>query len=442
MERLKRIIWRLVPYDMEIRLRCLLQPGFRRRHRAQAGQTALQIARIEQRPRDGQKLRIVFFCYDPAYWNACRPVFEAALADPALDVYLLALPACAVAEDGAAAESFGENRAYGFCRTFYPGVINACDGPSGGWFDLESLKPDYVVLSRPYDKEVQPGYRSGVIASYAKICYVPYSYCKMNWDSRMVYGCDFMDSVYAVFTENGMYRAMVERIFRGTFKEEWKQVRCVGYPRLDLYRGPEKAPDTGRRTILWLPRWTTKNLLEPSTFFRYKDALVGFVRAHPGTRLICRPHQLMFQNFVSTGEMTAADVTAFKRLFAETPGLELDESGDYLPAFAAADIFVSDTTSLLIEAFVTGKPVIYCGSPGHFDRAAKKWARLMYCAGSWDEVETRLCRLLEGEDPGRSARDEYIKREIKGSGTSGQRIVSFIKEDFAVTRQKREDISA
>lgn len=430
MERLKGIFWRLVPYDREIHLRCMLQPGFKRRHIAQAEQTAQHVARLERRPRDGRRIRVAFFCYSPAYWNASRPVFEAAVKDPALEVYLLALPAGAVTKDGMAAEGFGENLAYEFCRAFYPDTINAYDEETGRWFDLEGLAPDYVVLSRPYDKEVPPGYASAVIASYAKICYVPYSYCKMNWDSRMVYGCDFMDSVYAVFTENETYRAMVERIFRGMFKAGWKQVQCVGYPRLDLFHGLEKAPDTGQKTILWLPRWTTRDLLEPSTFFRYRDALIGFVRTHPGTRLICRPHPLMFQNFISTGEMSPADETAFRKLFAETPGLELDESGDYLPAFAAADIFVSDTSSLLIEAFATGKPVVYCGRISHFDRAARKWARLMYRAEDWGDMGNCLCRLLEGDDPKKTARDEYICTSIKYGGMSGKKIIDFIIEDF------------
>ena len=108
----------------------------------------------------------------------------------------------------------------------------------------------------------------------------------------------------------------------------------------------------------------------------------------------------------------------------------LDESGDYLPAFAAADIFVSDTTSLLIEAFATGKPVIYCGLPGHFDRETRKWARLMYCARSWREVEGALNRLLEGNDPEKSSREEYISAFIKFGEKVGRKIIDFIILDF------------
>ncbi len=430
MDRVKQWIWRLIPYDLEVFLRCIFQPGFRKRHTAAATRTYRHITAMERRIQTGRKIRVIFFCYSPSYWNACRSTFEAAIADPALEVYLLALSASVVTEDGYATSGFGDNLAYAFCRTFYQDVINAYNETSGQWFDLESLAPDYVVLSRPYDGEVQPGYRSAVIAAYAKICYIPYAYCKMNWDSRMVYGCDFMDNVYAVFTENEMYRAMVERIFCGIFRAGWKQVHCVGYPRLDLYQEMENAPGIGQKTILWLPRWTTRGILEPSTFFRYKDALIEFTRTHPGTRLICRPHQLMFQNFISTGEMKPADVTAFRKLFTETPNLRLDESGDYRPAFAAADIFVSDTTSLLIEAFATGKPVIYCGSPGHFDREARKWARLMYCARSWREVEGALNRLLEGNDPERSSREEYISAFIKFGEKVGRKIIDFIILDF------------
>ena len=91
---------------------------------------------------------------------------------------------------------------------------------------------------------------------------------------------------------------------------------------------------------------------------------------------------------------------------------------------------MSDTSSLLIEAFATGKPVVYCGRISHFDRAARKWARLMYRAEDWGDMGNCLCRLLEGDDPKKTARDEYICTSIKYGGMSGKKIIDFIIEDF------------
>lgn len=431
MEKLKRLIWKLLPYDLEVTIRAVLQPGFRRRHIARAERVRREAENKEAAPQKGKKISIIFFCHHPSIWNSMISTFRAALEDPSLDVYLLALPQKIMEKNCENFhETYGENQSYDFCCKFFPDAIDAFCPGNQSWFDLRELKPDYVVLSRPYDPEIQPEYQSDVLASYTKICYIPYSYCKMKWDSRVVYGCDFMDHVYATFTENPMYCWMVRRIFCGVFKSNWKRVQYVGYPRFDLHYSTKAKPERAVKTIVWLPRWTTKRILEPSTFFLYKDVLLDFFRANPQLRLICRPHPLMLENFRSTGEMTETEIQAFKSLFDETENLLLDESSDYLPAFDTADIFISDTSSLLIEEFITGKPVIFCGSTAHFDREARKWAKLMYPVRERDGLMDTLKKLLDGHDPNRTARECFIRDNLSHDGNCGKRIIEFIKNDY------------
>lgn len=430
METLKRIIWNLVPYDLEIVVRSIIQPGFKSRHVKKAREIGHKIDEIEARPRK-KKISVVFVCHFPSVWNTGRSAFQAALKDPELEVHLLALPQKEMKENcEGSKEKYGENKSYTYCRQFYPDTINAFCEAEQGWFDLKSLNPDYVILTRPYDEEIQPGYQSNVLASYTKICYIPYSYCKMKWDSRMVYNCGFMDHVYAVFTESPMYCQMLKQIFCGIFKAGWKQVRYVGYPRFDLHHGQKRSTGRYKKTILWLPRWTTKDILESSTFFKYKDRLIEYAKAHPEVRLICRPHPLMLTNFISTGEMTGAEVETFKKTFDETDNLLLDESGDYLPSFEEADVFVSDTSSLLIEEFITGKPIIFCGSMSHFDREAKKWARLMYQVHSGEELIRRLRNLLDGHDPNQIPRLSFVEDNLRLDDNCGEKIIAFLKDDY------------
>lgn len=437
-EKLKWLVWKLIPYDLEVAIRAVLQPGFRKKHAACAERIGWEDTKKKAVLQKNKKISVVFFCHFPSIWNSSMSAFQAALEDPNLDVYLLALPPkmmeknCKIFH-----EIYGENRTYEFCRKFFPDTINAFRPEDQSWFDLQELKPDYVFLSRPYDQEIQPGYQSKVLDSYTKICYIPYSYCKMKWDSRVVYGCDFMDHVYAVFTENPMYCRMVRRIFCGIFKSGWKHVQYVGYPRFDLHRSKKAETESPSKTVVWLPRWTTKNILEPSTFFLYKDVLLDYFKANPQFQLICRPHPLMFDNFRSTGEMTEAEIRAFKTLFVETENFCLDESGDYLPVFEAADIFISDTSSLLIEEFITGKPVIFCGSTAHFDREARKWAKLMYPVRERGGLMDTLKNLLDGHDPNRTARECFIGDNLRFDGGCGKRIIEFIKNDYFESTERR-----
>lgn len=431
MDALKAFVWNWIPYDLEVAIRSAVEPGFRKKHMERAHDGWRKVSEIEKHRKSTSKVSVAFFCHSPAFWNAIKSVFQAAVADPTVKTYLIALPKKVLKENGDIShEAYGKNEAYEFCRKFYPETIDAFNKADRSWFDLKALKPDYVVLSRPYDEEVQPGYRSEVLSTYTKICYVPYSYCKMKWDSRVVYNLEFMDRAYAVFTENRFYCRLVKKVSWDLFRARWKRVDCVGYPRFDLYPNTPVPENKRVKTVLWLPRWTTKGLLEATTFFRYKDVLIHYFKAHPQLRLICRPHPLMFENFISAGEMTAADVEAFKRTFAETENFSLDESGDYIPAFMKADMFLSDTSSLLIEEFITGKPIVFFGTMARFDREAKKWAKMMYPVRDGDGLIRKLEGLIAGQDPNRMLREQFIEAEMKTDGDCGKRIVDFIKADF------------
>ena len=437
-ERIKQLIWNHVPYDVEIMLRACLQPDFRKRHIEQAEMVSHRLPRIEVASRGKSKPTVVFLCQLPSVWSSCASAFQVAAKDSDLDLYLIALPEVTVQESGDVCVDCGADRSYTYCKTFYPDTIQAYDAAQQRWFRPDTLHPDYIVLSRPYDGELPLEYQSDTLSSYAKLCYIPYSYCKMNWDSRVVYNCGLMDHVYAVFPENQLYCKMLQKIFWRTFRADYKEIHWVGYPRFDLYRPKKDASEDGRKTVLWLPRWTTKTLLEPSTFFRYKDALIKFFTAHPQFHLICRPHPLMFSNFLSTGEMDAGEIETFRQMFRKTGNLTLDESDDYIAAFSKADVFISDTSSLLVEEFATGKPVIFCGSMAHFDRDAKKWARLLYHAGNSQELLDRLKRSLEGDDPRENARMKYLSGHLTGDRKSGERIIEFIKSDFRMSQRKVE----
>lgn len=252
----------------------------------------------------------------------------------------------------------------------------------------------------------------------------------MGWDSRLVYTPDFLQNVYAVFAENRERERSLRRVYHGLFHADWKKIACVGYTKLDLHKSMERKDTRFEKTVLWLPRWTTRELLEPSTFFQYKDQLLRYFQERPQFRLICRPHPLMFTNFISTGEMTEKEAADFKRLFSGTDNLFLDESGDHIPSFAEADIFLSDTSSLLVEEFATGRPVIFCGSMKHFDRRAKSWAGQMYHASGWKGLEVLLQKLLKGDDPGGMERRQRAKKLLSLDGKCGERMIAFIKKDY------------
>ncbi len=422
-------------YEKE--LKCRRRPAYRRMRTAVSNRMFWYVDKIDKEKDRDKKVSIVFICQFHAAWNACMSAFRAAVKDADFDVTLLALPE-KVMQTGKSkhvsditANIYGEeNVAYEYCKSFYPETINGYDAETDTWFDLRALHPDYVVISRSNQNYLPPQYRSEVLSTYTKVVHIPYAYCKMNWDSRAVYRENLTDYTYAVFTENEMYQNMLKKIYHDLYGAKWKKIEFVGYPRFDLYETETKAVNKEKPTVLWLPRWLTEGRLEASTFFKYKDTLIDFFLHHPEYKLICRPHPKMFGNFIATGEMTEDDVAAFKKLFEETDNLHLDEYSDYLPSFEEADVFISDTTSLLVEEFITGKPIIFCGVMWHFDTDAKQWARHMYPVRNKQGLISQLESLLAGQDPKREERVKYVREHMKHDGKSGERIIAFLKKDY------------
>lgn len=427
---IRRILQNKLSFYTENQIRFLLWKNFRIKHTRQL-ETARSFAlKISQKPKK-ELIKVVFMCQLPSIWNSTMSTFAAADENRLIDTYILAIPDKLIKENNNVThEDYGENEAYEYCSRFCPNTINAYNEKDREWFDLKSFEPDYVFMQRPYDIHLPPQYRSEVLAAYTKICYIPYAYSLMNYASRLTYNLDFSDYLYAVFTENQKYCDELKAIYLGLFRAEWKKIKFFGYPRFDLHVGKKKEKDKYKKTVLWLPRWTTNRFVEATTFFKYKDCLIHFFKQHSDIHFICRPHPLMFRNFISTGEMTGQEVDYFKGIFEDNDNFDLDESPDYVTTMINTDIFISDTSSMLVEEFVTSNPIIFCGIKRHFDEENMGWAKYMYSASNRQELLDKLEMLLDGQDPLITERKQYINEFMKADGEVGERIVDFLIKDY------------
>lgn len=108
--------------------------------------------------------------------------------------------------------------------------------------------------------------------------------------------------------------------------------------------------------------------------------------------------------------MTLAEVDEFKRFFREAPRFRLDEGKDYLESFRESDILISDASAIVIEYFLSGKPIIYTGEMGEVSEEVEAAYRTLYQACSWDEIAAHLNELMLGIDKDSASRAEAIER--------------------------------
>jgi len=383
------------------------------------------------------KIRLVFLCQLPEIWNKIEPVFLEALRSGRFHVTILVVPTMKTNPENGIED--WDNSALSFFSTLPCEVIDAYYGVNQ-WVSLEELRPDYVFFQRPYDHYLPELYRSSVVSKYTKICYIPYGYLET---SGMVFDIcldkNFYRYVYLFFAENPYIGKASSKRFKISHNFRLRKTLSLGYPSLDTMASLKDTAkgnnnfidEDDKLKIVWTPRWTVDPDIGGSNFFKYKDKFVDFAKKNQNSYVLLRPHPLAFENFLNTGLMTSQELDAYKDSYKQSINASIDEEKDYLSTFWKSDVLVSDISSILVEYFMTGKPIIYCVGSSGFNKFTSQMAKSFYWANNWEDIEGILKELSQGNDPLKKKREE-LKQQLFGDdfGAASSKIVGAIIEDF------------
>lgn len=383
--------------------------------------------------------KVVFIIQYPEVWNSIFTVYKAlecAEADPL--ILCIPKPAANFSSEYIKSE---QNEAYDFFQKLNIPAVNAYDAQTCTWFDLKAANPDYVMYTRPYNKQYPAQYKSTFVCTYAKICYIPYAYSQtLDGLSYTTFNFEFVLTAYLTFTPSRIrLEECRERFALQKYFNTHKFV-FLGFPRFDLLK-TEFADGSKlqheQKTILWLPRWTVDapKGQRLSSFFKYLDSFFAYMEKHPNVNLIIRPHPLMFQVALEKNILTKQGLDELMDRVARASNICFDENKDYLVSFRRSDVLVSDYTSLLIEYFATEKPIIYCDNAKDFNSDALLMDSTLYHAVEWHDVERQLTELIKGKDSQSEKRKEAIRQLMpSNAGHIGQEIASYIIQDFQLAQ--------
>ena len=384
-----------------------------------------------------EKMRIVFIVQRTEVFNSVRTVFEAAVANDECEVYLLPIPRCANEYKELLWDTYAS--VVEFCQQLCGGkVIDTYDFETETYYDLTELMPDYIFLNVPYTSEYPDVYSMEKLALISKVCYVPYGYAMPNEKKysglyASSFYADFMkyisflfadgDVSYSYCKKNRMW--LTELLFG-------KRLYNIGYPRFDTIDAHEVQPMGN--TILWLPRWTAAKQIEngnlSSHFFEYSDSLLEYVDGQDYYRLVIRPHPLMFDNYIEYGLMSEQDVLLYKEVMNNNGKFSLDENSSYDDAFNTADVLVTDYSSTIIEFFLRGKPVIYCGKRGELSAQIADVTKTFYYVNGWEQLKKVLDDFKEGIDPLKEKRRMAVGKFKEGTQNAGEEILNVLRKNY------------
>lgn len=346
------------------------------------------------------QIKVGFIVHIPEMWDKEAPVFEAMIKDKRFSPFLIVVPRFDIITF-----SIGD---YGDELSFFKNkyenkyILKAYDSNEKVWMNIEKYNFDYVFFQRHYDVALIDQYHASEIIKYTRTCYIPYAFHALEA------GFEFYKKAF--FRNLYFYFCCSEEHLRTQKTNKYTKALYLGYPALSIKQLNENKNST--INVLWTPRWASDERCGGSTFLENIYNIFKLKEISSNIKLILRPHPFAFDNAIKNGTMSEQEVIDYKRTI-ELNDCKLDRNAFIEDTFSETDILITDFSSVVVEYFITGKPIIYCTNANvHFSETYKKIIECSYVAHKWEEIEHYVKQIISGVDPLREKR-QTVANEIR-----------------------------
>lgn len=392
------------------------------------------------KPIQNRKIRVIFVVVNSNTWNKLKSLYHEMLNNDKIDVKIVCCPE-PYKEDTSITYNYFKNNGYDCIDARVgEGPWNALEN-KGKWFNLKNLEPDYVFYSEPYNMYLPKKYKSSEVSKYAKICNVMYAMTTTR-EFLEIRPSDFYRDVYCCYANNQDELNYNINQFREQHNIGIQKTKYLGFLAFsDIYECKNKQSESwnfskNKIRAIWTPRWTTDKTVGGSNFFKYKDILIKYTKNNEDVDMLFRPHPMALDNFVRTGEMSQDEVDQFKSICEITPNLSLDKEKSYTTTFWNSSFLITDISSIIVEYFVTGKPIIFCESSVTRQKHLPFFEKLIntcYVVKNENELINTINMLKKGQDKNKKIREDLIVELFGKDITSApQNIVNDIFMDSGI----------
>lgn len=387
--------------------------------------------RVMTKINNGEVLNVAFIIQYIPGWNKLEPIYSKMVESDRFNPVIVCVPLNI--QKNQLLDNNGNDTYEYFTEHGYK-VINALRD-DGSWYDLHQLEPDYLFHSRPYNNFMPKCYTSPKIVKYALICNVLYGAKLTTGVTDTVFNKEYFGDVFIYFAfDHYEIKEYEEKLKRGVRSGTQKcfQFGAMGLEQI-LAAKHEKSKSEFKKTLIWTPRWSTDANVGGSNFFNYKDTVFELARTRKDVLFIIRPHPLMLDNFVKTGEMSKEELVDFKDYCYNESNIILDSAKEYADEFWESDFLITDASGILPEYFVTGKPIIYCHSKANFEyvQYAKSIIQTCYETFSKEDLKKYFSKLTADDDTKEKERtaciNEYFGNVANNSGNILKALISIDK---------------
>ena len=389
--------------------------------------------RAQKKKKNGDPITVSFVCHDPALWTMFESLYNAMEKDLRFYPQVIVL---SKREDIKRRGTLCNAEMIKYCKKHRLNMVEGFDVSRMKWRNPTHFDSDYLFFQTPYSF-FSKAWSIKQVSRFSRVCYLPYGFALFEWFDSSNFPVMFLQHTHFIFNENEITLKHLKKMCRDKLWFSKSHTLVTGYPKLDYFDTSKKLnPTVWKRglssdvkRILWTPRWTTSE--GNCHFFEYKDFFHTFCDEHKKIDFVFRPHPLCFQNFLKTGELSEKELENMRLKYTSSSTMSIDENYDYQDTFLTSDILISDISSMLIEYFITGKPIIYTYKIGFFNDFGKEFEQGFYWVKNKAELRETLNMLIQGNDPLFERRKRIIQEMIyRPEGGAGERIKELLYEDF------------
>ncbi len=388
--------------------------------------------------REGEAVRIVFLFQAASVWASWESVYEACMADSNVEVKMLLLT-----------QSVVEKAQMVSARDFL--VRKRIPYEAFEDFDLDSYKPHAAFVQFPYDLSYHaPDALSLKLKEKGiRIAYVPY-------------GIEISDEENA---RRDHFENFVVENSRWIFtcceaiKEEYQKycrnreaVRVCGSPKFDglahkgdypLVQEFEKKAH-GRKIVLWKMHFPKKIFAEGAVrqITPDLDEYIRFAKElgkYRGLFFIVMPHPKMLYGMVESdikGDMSLKKkADELLHIIQNADNVVVDRSDDYRNSLYHADAIIMDRSAVMIEAAMTGKPVLLMRNSDYKEKwinGVRQVADTFAQGSRAEDVEQFLESVCMGNCLGQEKTEKALEQYFSyQDGLCGWRIKELVKREFS-----------
>ena len=368
-------------------------------------------------------LRIAFIAQDPKTWDKVQPLFEALMKRDDCFIRLYVTPSYDA--HLRLTDEYGDE--YEYFHRLYPS--HCLKGINGGTVvDLNKENYHYIFYTDPYTFHYPRKLRSFHTVKKAKLCYTPYGYNLSELGFYLIENNRmFFRDISFLFSDSDDTVRLLEKMFPETVKHGTQHFLTLGYPALSSI---EFKDCLEYHTVLWTPRWSYSENGGGSHFLEYKDQILSIKDISPDLDLILRPHPQLFANMQEQGFMTETEIADYKERVRNSAAFDINNNVN--TTMENADILLTDFSGIIIQFFMTGKPIIYCPSNSiHPIPVLNRILEGCYIAESWNDICQYLKMLSEGNDPLKEKRKEIlVDHEFIVHKQAVSNIIQCLYDDF------------